>query len=150
MLCHCKPLQAELAVCAQDEENLKRAHNEVPTEDELNCRLARSPAELATFRAIDAEMDSVSNPMGEPCLKFLAIPSLHHTNRRASVPCVKTPRQGYFIGCLQSGLQFCGASTPLCYKCKAFMLVCLCVVSVLTVTDMANVHKGLQTFVLSH
>ena len=50
----------------QDEENLQRAHNEVPTDDELNCRLARSSAELATFRAIDAEMDTVSNPMGKP------------------------------------------------------------------------------------
>lgn len=53
-------------MCAQDEETLKRAHNEVPTDDELNCRLARSPAELATFRAIDAEMDAVSHPMGKP------------------------------------------------------------------------------------
>ena len=57
----------------QDEENLQRAHNEVPTDDELNIRLARSPAELATFRAIDAEMDTASQPMGEivylrPCI----------------------------------------------------------------------------------
>ncbi len=50
----------------QDEENLQRAHNEVPTDDELNVRLARGPAELATFRAIDAEMDATSQPMGEP------------------------------------------------------------------------------------
>ena len=55
-----------LLCVTQDEENLQRAHNEVPTDDELNCRLARSPAELATFRAIDAEMDTVSNPMGKP------------------------------------------------------------------------------------
>ena len=70
MLCHYKPLHAELSTFAQDEENLKRAHNEVPTEDELNCCLARSPAELATFRAIDAEMDAVSNPMGQPCFNL--------------------------------------------------------------------------------
>lgn len=50
---------------AQDEENLQRAHNEVPTNDELNTRLARSPAELATFRAMDAEMNAVSNPMSK-------------------------------------------------------------------------------------
>ena len=50
----------------QDEENLQRAHNEVPTDDELNVRLARGPAELATFRAIDAELDATSQPMGEP------------------------------------------------------------------------------------
>ena len=52
----------------QDEDKLQRAHNEVPTDDELNQRLARSEAELATFRAIDAEMDSASVPMG----KFLS------------------------------------------------------------------------------
>lgn len=38
----------------------------MPTDDELNVRLARGPAELATFRAIDAEMDATSQPMGEP------------------------------------------------------------------------------------
>ena len=49
----------------QDEENLQRAHNEVPTDDELNIRLARSPTELTTFRAMDAEMDAASQPMGK-------------------------------------------------------------------------------------
>ncbi|DBA85268.1 TPA: hypothetical protein ACH3X2_005964 [Trebouxia sp. C0005] len=53
-----------LEALLQDEENLQRAHNEVPTDDELNMRLARGPAELATFRAIDAEMDATSQPMG--------------------------------------------------------------------------------------
>ena len=38
----------------------------MPTDDELNIRLARGPAELAIFRAIDAEMDATSQPMGEP------------------------------------------------------------------------------------
>ena len=44
----------------------------MPTDDELNIRLARSPAELATFRAIDAEMDTASQPMGKSIhLQFL-------------------------------------------------------------------------------
>ena len=55
------------ALLIQDEENLQRAHNEVPSDDELNCRLARSSAELATFRAIDAEMDATNAPMGRSC-----------------------------------------------------------------------------------
>ena len=49
----------------QDEDKLQRAHNEVPTHDELNQRLARSEAELATFRAIDADMDCTNTPLGE-------------------------------------------------------------------------------------
>ena len=59
-------LKLDSVYVAQDEENLQRAHNEVPTDDELNIRLARSTTELATFRAIDAEMDAVSNPMRKP------------------------------------------------------------------------------------
>lgn len=54
----------------QDEDKLQRAHNEVPTNDELNQRLARSEAELAIFRAIDAEMDSASVPMGKYLLQL--------------------------------------------------------------------------------
>lgn len=66
---------------AQDEENLQRAHNEVPTDDELNCRLARSSAELATFRAIDAEMDAVSIPMGKPAhVHDVALATSHSSN----------------------------------------------------------------------
>ena len=65
----CK-LPCSTGLVAQDEDNMQRAHNEVLTHDELNCRLARSPAELATFRAIDAEMDAVSNPMGQPPYLF--------------------------------------------------------------------------------
>ena len=49
----------------QDEDKLQRAHNEVPTHDELNQRLARSEAELATFRAIDADMDCTNTPLGK-------------------------------------------------------------------------------------
>lgn len=49
----------------QDEDKLQRAHNEVPSDDDLNRRLARSEAELVTFRAIDAEMDAVSTPMSK-------------------------------------------------------------------------------------
>lgn len=67
MLCTSHQCAISWLLCdTQDEENLQRAHNEVPTDDELNCRLARSSAELTTFRAIDAEMDTVSIPMGKP------------------------------------------------------------------------------------
>ena len=54
------------ACVVQDEDKMQSAHNEVPSDDDLNRRLARSEAELATFRAIDAEMDAASSPMREP------------------------------------------------------------------------------------
>lgn len=63
---------ADLTCLVQDEENLQRAHNEVPSNAELNRRLARSPDELATFQAIDSEMDDASTPLGTAGLHAFA------------------------------------------------------------------------------
>ena len=42
---------------AQDEERLKKAVNQVPTNEELNAMLARSENELQLFNRLDQELE---------------------------------------------------------------------------------------------
>ena len=42
---------------AQDEERLKKAVNQVPTNEELNAMLARSETELQLFNRLDQELE---------------------------------------------------------------------------------------------
>ena len=44
-------------VVVQDEERLKKAVNQVPSNEELNTMVARSESELQLFNRMDAELD---------------------------------------------------------------------------------------------
>ena len=46
----------ESALSVQDEERLKKAVNQVPTNEELNGMIARSKDELQLFNRLDAEL----------------------------------------------------------------------------------------------
>lgn len=46
----------ECSLLVQDEERLKKAVNQVPTNEELNAMIARSEAELQLFHRLDAEL----------------------------------------------------------------------------------------------
>ena len=65
----------ECPLLVQDEERLKKALNQVPTNEELNAMIARSEVELQLFDRLDAELawpDQEGKPPPE-CLILLQI-----------------------------------------------------------------------------
>ena len=51
------PLLNASSAVAQDEERLKKAVNQVPTNEELNAMLSRSETELQLFNRLDQELE---------------------------------------------------------------------------------------------
>ncbi|MEW5310062.1 MAG: hypothetical protein WDW38_001894 [Sanguina aurantia] len=58
--------RATLEALLQDEDRLKVAQNEVPTNEELNRLLARSDAEYVLFQRLDKELDWPGQPNRDP------------------------------------------------------------------------------------
>lgn len=54
------------SACLQDEERMKKATNVVPSHQQLNALLARTPDEEALFNKLDAELQWPQIPVGEP------------------------------------------------------------------------------------
>ncbi len=62
----------EGSLLVQDEERLKKAVNQVPTNEELNAMIARSEAELQLFNRLDAEL-AWPDQEGKPSLESLIL-----------------------------------------------------------------------------